>query len=613
MNGILPWTGKRTGHLDLSRAVSTAELDGAEYAVNWRKNGDVFTAEVPGARFECRIGTVPGGVRIACRAVLERAVGILKLHLLRFPALKLDHYAGCGEKMGRAQSVRFPAEEETPLRSFHNCVLTSGGESVVLSTPLRQSYDNCFTGRAAGELLLDFRLTYELRPGGLADPEFDPVTAVSGDPFEILRDYAEENAGGGRDLAAPPACGWNSWDDCRWTVTEDEVIRNAEFIASDPVLSRHVKRIIVDDGWQYCYGEWEPNHLFPSGMKSLARRLEKLGFTPGLWLAPAIVEPQSRIAQLERGMLAMSRGGQPCLSFECMRRHGFVLDPTVPASQRFIEALFDRYAAMGFGYFKLDFLAGLLTAGRFHDGSVPRCRLVGKLLESVRAGIAGRAKLLGCNFPFACGSGFVTSVRTASDIHAAWPQIRRNAVSAAYMFWANGTLWQNDPDFALCRGPETSCGPASDRLDPLFVFVRPEAGFMPEVEDFSASMTLEEARVLLSVVLMAGGAVNLSDRMYLLNASGLDLARRTVSATPARAAVPLDLFTSDRPVYWFQQTDTGHRLLVVNWQDGPGVFPLPWEKCGGRPAQVRDFWTDAVGTPPAAAELAPRTCRLWEF
>ena len=136
------------------------------------------------------------------------------------------------------------------------------------------------------------------------------------------------------------SAGWNSWDYYRWTITEEEVLKNAEFIAKDPVLSRHVKRIIVDDGWQYCYGEWEANSYFPSGMEYLAKELTKMGFEPGLWFAPAIAEPHSRIAQLDYDMLARSAGGQPCLAYECMRRFGFVLDPTVKKTEEFINREF---------------------------------------------------------------------------------------------------------------------------------------------------------------------------------------------------------------------------------------------------------------------------------
>ena len=142
------------------------------------------------------------------------------------------------------------------------------------------------------------------------------------------------------------------------TITEQEVLENARFIARDPVLSRYVKRIIVDDGWQYCYGEWEANSLFPSGMESLAGELSSMGFEPGLWIAPSIVEPHARIAQIDSGMLGCGDNGLPCLCYECMRRVGFVLDPTQEKVRKFLFDLFSRYSAMGYRHFKLDFLAG---------------------------------------------------------------------------------------------------------------------------------------------------------------------------------------------------------------------------------------------------------------
>ncbi|MBS1371109.1 MAG: hypothetical protein HPZ91_14250 [Lentisphaeria bacterium] len=106
------------------------------------------------------------------------------------------------------------------------------------------------------------------------------------------------------------------------------MLENARFIAADPVLSKHVRRIIVDDGRQYCCGEWEANHLFPSGMKTPAAELRKMNFDAGLWFAPALAEPHSRIAQTGTEMLAAGESGLPCLGFECMRRHAFLLDPT---------------------------------------------------------------------------------------------------------------------------------------------------------------------------------------------------------------------------------------------------------------------------------------------
>ena len=52
----------------------------------------------------------------------------------------------------------------------------------------------------------------------------------------------------------------------------------------------------IDDGWEELVGDWQPNAKFPSGMRGLADRITDAGFTPGLWLAPFIALPHSRLA-----------------------------------------------------------------------------------------------------------------------------------------------------------------------------------------------------------------------------------------------------------------------------------------------------------------------------
>jgi hypothetical protein len=408
-----------------------------------------------------------------------------------------------------------------------------------------------------------------------------------------------------------PVAGWNSWDYYRWTITEESVLKNAEFIAADPVLRRHVKRIIIDDGWSYCYGEWEANPLFPHGMKWLAGRLAKMGFEPGLWFCPSIVEPHSRIAQWDTDMLAKGRSGMPCLAFSCMQRFGFVLDPTVPKTRQWVHDLFDRYASMGFRYFKLDFLKPTLNAPVFADASVPRGRIVHMLVDAARQGMKGRAKLMGCGYDFHAGTALVDEVRTSSDIHARWDCIKENVGSIAARWWAQGRWWGNDPDFALARGPDTSDDPDLARLQACYVFVKPDAPRMPWHEFPLATMRLAEAQTLLSLVLISGGAVNLSDDLTKLNAAGLDLIRRTVSAERGGAGVALDLFSAEHPSCWTQPLREGRRVLLVNWSDESRELAFPGIVDGA----ARDFWTGEpvrIRGGRLVRSLAPHACLLVE-
>jgi len=612
-----PFDGIKIGYLELdSTCCPQLFCEGRELGLNWKNDGENhFSAGLDFGILNLEIIPSANGIRIESSLEMNGTLPEKVIFTpLQIPKIKLGHVFFCGEKMGRSAAAQFPVKEPRYFEGRHCCALTREGETIIASTPLAQRYDNYFRGTAGDAWLTGWRIDFELLH---LDPprciRFDPVTLQCGNGLEILERYGMDNAEEKRDFSAQPEYGWNSWDYYRWTITEDEVMKNAEFIAADPVLKRHVKRIIIDDGWQYCYGEWEANPNFPGGMKKLADRLRKLGFKPGLWLAPSIVEPHSRIAQLDYDMLACSEGGQPCLGYRCMERYGFLLDPTVPKTQKFLTGLFDRYAGMGYQYFKLDFLAATMAAKRFRDRSIPRCRILRLLLDSICRGVAGRAELLGCNYLFCSGNSFVDSVRVGHDIHSRWDSIVRNTGSVAGLFWANKRLWINDPDFAVCRNPETSADPDLLRLKANLVACRPDSPFDSDFDFILASTNLNEQLVLLSLVLMTGGAVNLSDNMPLLNEQGLELARKTVSAESGFGGRPLDMFEHALPVYWTQKLKKGGRVLVVNWEDEAKEIPLDWNKLAPGVNEVRDFWNSRTGKCPERIALEPHSCKLWEF
>lgn len=590
--------------------------DGKQIELLWKNCGDnCFTAKLDFGMLNLKIILFSTGIRIYSSLDVEgKLPESVVFTPLMIPECCAEHLIFCGEKMGRSISVEFPSAENRTFEGRYFSALSYAGSTVIMTTPLTQNYDNYFRGTGCGNLLKDWRIDFELlHHDPVPHIEFDPVTIQCGNGIEILEKYGSENAGETRDFSTPPECGWNSWDYYRWTITEDDVIKNAEFIAADPVLKKYVKRIIIDDGWQYCYGEWEPNPNFPGGMKKLAERIRKLGFKPGLWFAPSIVEPHSRIAQLDYDMLACSEGGQPCLGYKCMERRGFLLDPTVPKSQNFLTELFDRYAGMGYEYFKLDFLASTMTAKRFHDRSVPRSRILRILMDSISRGIAGRAEVLGCNYHFYNGNTTVNSVRVGGDIHSRWDSIKHNTVSVAALFWANKRLWFNDPDFALCRCLETSNDPDIQRLKPSLVDCLPDAPFNPDYDYILASTRLEEQLVLLSLVLMTGGMVNLSDNMPLLNEKGLELARKVVSAESGYAGRPLDLFEHTLPVFWTQKLKKGGRVLVINWSDEEKEIPVDWKTLAPGIHEIRNFWTSTMEKCSDRVYLLPHSCRLWEY
>lgn len=558
------------------------------------------------------------GLRVVMSGTARRGKNVLGLVPLAFSRLQADHVVLQGRSAGGCRAIAGPGAGEN-VKSHLMMMVRRGASVLQIAQPLRQNNPSHITGRFRGGFLHELSVTtpFDLAYG-VGRLTAEPVSLfVSDDGHGLMEAWAEEQAAGViRPAPPPPLAGWNSWDYYRWTITEDAVLGNAEFIAADPVLSRHVKRIIIDDGWQYAYGEWDPNHLFPHGMEWLARRLSKLGFEPGIWMAPGIVEPQARIAQWETDMLARGVSGLPCICFTCMARNGFVLDPTVHKTRQWLHSLFTRYADMGFKYFKLDFLSPVARAPRYSDKSVPRGRIVETLLEPARQALAGRAHIMGCGYDFHAGIGCVDEVRTSSDIHARWDSICGNVGSIAGRWWAQSRWWGNDPDFALARGPQTSDDPDLQRLLPSLVNVKPNETQTYGGEFVLATMNRDEARVLLSLVVVSGGAVNLSDNLMKLNEEGLDLVRRTVAAPRGCAGVPLDLFASERPAKWIQRTSAGWRVLLINWSDAPKELALDIGAFGISAEKGRNFWTDktvkargGVLTTP----LPPHACLLVEF
>ncbi len=570
---------------------------------------------------------------VAISGAIEISEAARKIALSPFYGATFENAAHLfthGRTMGNCTTTTLPAEvlstvpgEEvgTSFISYFQTIISFADTKLHLTTPLRQTHITTATGVTDGTTIKNVAITtlFEFPEAGTYTTPVSNVAWVE-DGYKALCDYGDLQVTEPLPKEPQPI-GWNSWDYYRWTITEEEVLKNAEFMAADPVLSKYIKRIIVDDGWQYCYGEWDANPLFPSGMPALASNLRKMGFTPGLWIAPLIAEPHSRIAQWDTDMLAMSEGGDPCIAYECMKRFGFILDPTVEKCQKFWHDLFTRYAGYGYGYFKIDFLMPLFNAPRFHDNTVPRGELMRKVITPITNAVRGRAEILGCGYAYEAGCDMIKMVRAGGDIHATWNNAKHNAVSVAARSWASNRLWVTDPDFCVCRGPETVNDPDRGRLQCLYIAVNPDTesryawGNTPWSEGFD-SILAKEAECLLAIALINGGAINLSDKVYRLNDRGLDLVRRTVSAERGFAGIPLDLFESNIASKWIQKTPSGFRVLVVNWTDETKEFSLDYGKLGYNASEARNFWTDErviFRGNVVRTVLSPHTCGFYEF
>ncbi|MHC4716059.1 MAG: alpha-galactosidase [Planctomycetota bacterium] len=493
---------------------------------------------------------------------------------------------------------------------------TTAGRTLLFTFPVRQSFLCGADGRLEDGRVAGLRIDCAVGLDDVADPvRVPPLTlCVTDAPHEHVETFGDRQRAPAMRPIRPAPVAWNSWDYIVNLVSADYVVRNMERIAADPVLGEAVEAIVIDDGWEHLYGEWEPNYRFPDGMAAIARRITGAGFQAGLWFAPAIVENTSVNAYWNEHLLARGRSHLPCCAYECMLRYGFALDITRPAARAWLIELFQRYREMGFTYFKLDFLKQMTAAELFGGRRVAKGDLVGEVVAAVREAVGDDCHLLGSNYLTASGPGRVDSNRISGDIAPRFGIVRRNAPYLAGRYWQHGRLWWNDPDFALCRGPDTSDDPDIDRIHVCNIYVSPRETAVAAREPF---LSIVEARTLLSLVLLSGGSITLGDDLTRLNEAGLDLLRRTVTAARGGAARPIDLFTSELPEHWVQPLPGGYRIGLINFSDEPATRRIDLVgRVEGDWAEGREFWTGRavpVAGGSVSVDLAPHETALIEL
>lgn len=174
----------------------------------------------------------------------------------------------------------------------------------------------------------------------------------------------------------------------------------------------------LDDGWQRAHGDWEANAKFPSGMKSLAGKVSATGRTPGIWLAPFMVAPDSELAKTHPDWILRDERGQPVEAGITWSKKPWALDVTHPAALEWIEQLIYKVRGWGYGYLKLDFLyLGAVVGKRYQD--LPREVAYRNAMQVIRKA-AGDSYVLASGAPIIPSLGLCDGIRVGCDVAPFW-------------------------------------------------------------------------------------------------------------------------------------------------------------------------------------------------
>jgi hypothetical protein len=344
----------------------------------------------------------------------------------------------------------------------------------------------------------------------------------------------------------PPTI-WCSWTSYYAEVKEDDIVRNADWIAANlkPYGFEYVQ---LDDGYDrgkqgehYWIENWD-RAKFPHGPQWLAGYVKSKGLHPGLWLVPnayagAVDQHPDWYLRDEQGRIIRDYNTP-------------ALDQTNPEVLQFLRKLFTTLRDWGFEYYKFDGEHALpryipaVDRSRLHDPQADPIDAYRRRLAVIRETIGPHTFVEGCpaGTPLN-GIGYFNSYFDGHDVYNSWPGMYALFSSInANAFW-NHVVAYVMPGEGIEVGPPMSVAEAEKRRPPSFVQTaltreKPLSGF---------GTTLAEARTLVTYLSLTGVAYPLASVTPELPEQRVALLKSTLPTLPI---LPLDLFSRGTDMQW---------------------------------------------------------------
>ena len=257
-----------------------------------------------------------------------------------------------------------------------------------------------------------------------------------------------------------PPSGWCSWYFYYQEINEDEVKRNADWIAEN-LKDYGAVYVQLDDGWQgtgHGLGEnrdWTTiDKRFPSGMDRLARHIKSLGLKPGIWLAPH-GQSNEAVVKSNHGVFMLKPDGTSASS---TWEGKYLVDPSTPESQQYLKKLFSTLSGWGYEYFKIDGQPIVVREYRNKKASMKNPsddtdELYRDTLESIRSAIGPDRYLLGCWVVPLEGVGLMNGSRIGADVLPNWDGFKFALRATMEYYFLHNIAWYADPDVLVVRSP----------------------------------------------------------------------------------------------------------------------------------------------------------------
>ncbi len=375
---------------------------------------------------------------------------------------------------------------------------------------------------------------------------------------------------------------------------------------------------LVDDGFTPEMGDWlEFRPTFPNGIKPVLDAAREAGFRPGLWIAPFMVGNRSKLYREHPDWVVRSRTtGKPLApmtfygEFRWHKRSEeyYVLDITHPEAEAYIREVFRTWARdWGCGYFKTDFMHLGSTYGPdeavWHQDGLSRIEIWMKMARLIREEI-GDAHWLCCGAPIWAPVGLCDAMRIGRDIGVSWKghysaeSLLRDQTARNF---ANGVLWQADPDCILLRDRFHEL--SDDQVHSLATFAGLAGGVLMTSDQLDE--VPEPRRQLLAK--LAGDGRAFTCEFPELGRTALRYRLGTAPNGQPMAVSEGDPVLVQR----VRRADGSVVLNVFNTGDAPAEKLVGWELAGGRGRVTEDGAAVETGDAGIRVSLRPHQSRVF--
>ena len=340
---------------------------------------------------------------------------------------------------------------------------------------------------------------------------------------------------------------WNSWTNYYQMVTEEEVIKNVDWIA-DNFSDYGLEYVVIDDGPErgeegehYWIENWN-KETFPHGGKWLAEYIKSKGLIPGLWVVPNVY---AGALDDHPGWYLKDKDGKHIIVYDTPS-----LDYTNPEVLDFLTHMFTILKNWGFEYYKFDAEFALteyipnIDRSKLYDKNISQVEAYRNRLEVIRKAVGEKTFLEGCpaGAPLQ-GIGYFNSYFNGGDIYNSWLGMYPFFLSINANLFLNHIACYLMPGEGICVIPQMEIEKAKTVHNPEFIRV----ASVRETDISSVGTTMNEARTIVTFAALSGTPYSFADRLPDLPAERIDLLKKSLPTMPI---VPMDLFSRGGYEIW---------------------------------------------------------------